>query len=96
MLIKSSQVKLALPFITARGKQQPVIGTTLLQHYSECRRKAAETISCIAADIHRAPERTSRSRSYSCHTAPSSATRSSHKKSDSRKRETDCAVIETV
>lgn len=79
MLIKSSQVKLAFPFITARGKQQPVIGTTLLQHYSECRRKAAETISCIAADIHRAPERTSRSRSYSCHTAPSSATRSSHK-----------------
>lgn len=64
MLIKSSQVKLALPFITARGKQQPVIGTTLLQHYSERRRKAAETISCIAADIHRAPERTSRSRSY--------------------------------
>lgn len=37
-----------------------------------------ETISCRAAEIHWSPERTTRSRSYSCHTALSSTTHPSH------------------
>lgn len=43
--------------INIKSKQQPVTGATELQH-SECRHTAAETISCRAAEIHWAPERT--------------------------------------
>lgn len=52
-------------------------GATLLQH-SRCWHTVAETISCRAAEIHWVPERTTRSRSYSCHTARSSTTHPSH------------------
>ena len=44
----------------------------------KCRHTEEETISCRAAEIHWAPERTTGSRSYSCHTALSSTTHSSH------------------
>lgn len=95
MLIKSSQVKLALPFITARGKQQPVIGTTLLQHYSECRRKAAETISYSCRYSPSPWEDKQESFLFLSH-CPELRNTLLTQKSDSRKRETDCAVIETV
>lgn len=41
----------APPPFPPEAKQQPVTGTTLLQH-SGCRHTALETISCRAAEIH--------------------------------------------
>lgn len=61
-------------FISVRSKQQPVIGTTLLQH-SECRYTAQESFSC--RDSLSPRENNQESFLFLSH-SPSSTTHSSH------------------